>query len=284
MTTVSHSEVEAYITCERKWYYAYYLGIERIKHSEAMDLGNLGHEALQVLYAALKAGESYTEATRIAKEHILSALTAENGKMIQTLGRIFDFHLRVKPFAGFEVLALEKEYVLKIDDNVSYPFVIDAIFRDPAGKIAVVDNKFVYDFYQPSVIQILPQIPKYIAALRALGKPANYGIYHFLRYRNMKDPAPEQIVQTINMIITDERVVNTFREQLMLTERVLRHKSLPQEEASQQAARIGNGMVCKTCSFNSICSAELSGFNAELVKRTEYKPRERRTFNTSEEA
>lgn len=284
MVTISHSEVEALLSCQRKWFYGYVLGIERVKYSTAQSLGILGHEALDIFYTAIREGKSYEVANDLAKTHVLSSMSEDNLDVMRDLGRILGYHMSVKPFADYEILATEKEFVLEIEPGVGYSFVVDMIVRDKRERIGIVDNKFVYDFFTQTVLNVLPQIPKYMAALRAMGKPADYGMYHELRYRTTKNAVPENMVQIVNMLMTDTRIIRSFEEQLIATERILELKQKPQEELSRISLRVGNGMVCKTCSFNSICSAELSGTNPQLVVNTEYKKRERRHFSEVEDA
>lgn len=282
MTTISHSEVESFLLCERKHYYGYGLGIQRIKESVALNRGVLGHEMLDVFYTLISKGESYADTYEAAKSVLLAAMDGENSDLIIELTRILDMHQELKPFAGFEILAVEQEYTLEITPGVTYPLVLDLLVRDVGGRIAVVDHKFTYDFYTTNAMRMLPQIPKYIAALRALGLRADYGIYHFLRYRKLKEPSPASIIQTIPQYPSEHRVEQTFLEQMEGTNRVLERKALPLEEQSYMAIRTANKMVCENCSFNSICSAELDGENAQLILQAEYKVRERRVFDEIE--
>ena len=52
---------------------------------------------------------------------------------------------------------------------------------------------------------------------------------------------------------------------------------------SGSARRSRPASCCKSCSFADLCKIELEGGNAKLVRRSEYKIRERRTFEASEE-
>lgn len=162
------------------------------------------------------------------------------------------------------------------------PFIPDMILQDPARRIAVVDHKFMYDFFTPKDVGNSPQIVKYIGAMRAMGMRADYGIYDQLRYRKIKEPRLDQKIDVLPFFPTEHRIIRTFEEQLMATEKVIERKAMPVEEQSHIALRVNNKMVCKSCSFNAICVAELNGTNPQLVMRTEYKLRERRTFEQSD--
>lgn len=278
MTTVSHSEVESLLLCERKWYYGYGLGVQRIKTSDALLRGQLGHKMLEVYYNVIMNRGSYAEALDAARTFLFGAMDGSNSTLITELTNILNMLDELKPFNGYKILAVEKEFVLEIQPGLSYPFVIDMIVKDSQGKVVVVDHKFTYDFYSPYDMALLPQIPKYIAALRALKFDVDYGMYHFLRYRKIKEPTPNQIIQTVNQFPNETRILRTFEEQLMATQRVLITKSMTTQEQSANCLRAANKMLCGKCSFNAICSAELSNTSPQLILQSEYKERERRVF------
>lgn len=282
MATISHSEVESMLLCERKHFYGYALEIEPKTQSEALIRGIVGHSCLEVFYKCIASGGTYQEAHNETMQYLFSQIATTPGKIIEELKRILTIHFRAKPFMNYKVLAVEKEFVLDLGDDTHYPLVIDLILQDPRRRIAVVDHKFIYDFYQPKVLDVLPQIPKYIGALRILGKQADYGIHHMLRYRKMKENVEENTIRATVMEPTEARIKRTMQEQFRMTERVIERRAMPLEEQTNVAVRTGNKMVCETCSFQPICAAELNGENAELVLKAGYKARERRTFTVEE--
>jgi CRISPR/Cas system-associated exonuclease Cas4 (RecB family) len=295
MPSVSHSEVDSYLLCRRKHYYGYGLSLERITTSNSLATGTAGHKVLESFYqhiienglTAEEQAAAFDSAVDVAKE-IYDQIVKDgyvDGDRRATLYDILfsDYGYFAHEFFvnnGWRILAVEAEYNLVYDEETqaSYPFVVDMIVQDTDGNYVVIDHKFVYDFYTPEQTDLQPQIPKYIGALRALGKEVSYGAYNMLRTRKMKDPTPESNNYLMLLKPNTTRVVSTFMEQLGVAAEIQALKELPIEEQDKRAYRTANKMVCQSCSFRDICSTELMGGNVELMKKTEYKIRERREF------
>jgi len=296
MPSVSHSEVDSYLLCRRKHYYGYGLSLERITQSNSLATGIAGHKILEVFYKyILDHGITAEEQQQVKQEAFDAALKAyediveegyEDADRRATLHDLLfneDYGYFANEFfvnRGWRVLGVESEFNLLYDDDTqaSYPFVVDLIVQDPDGNYAVIDHKFVYDFYTPEQTDLQPQIPKYIGALRALGHEVSYGAYNMLRTRKLKQPTPESTNYLMLLKPNNDRIVNTFMEQLGVAAEIQALKELPLEEQDKRAYRTANKMVCQSCSFRDLCSTELMGGNVELMKKTEYKIRERREF------
>lgn len=297
MPSVSHSEVDSYLLCRRKHYYGYGLSLQRVRESDSLATGVAGHKILEMFYRTiLEAGvtveeqqAAYLKACDVAVKTYdeLKAEGFEEADRRDSLQNIL-FHVEHGYFQneffvnnGWRILAVEGEYNLVYDEDTqaSYPFVVDLIVQDPDGNYVVIDHKFVYDFYTPEATDLQPQIPKYIGALRALGHEVSYGGYNMLRTRKLKEKTPE--TNNFFMILkpNNTRIVTTFMEQLGVAAEIQALKELPLEEQEKRAYRTANKMICQSCSFRDLCSTELMGGNVELMKKTEYKIRERKEFS-----
>lgn len=299
MASVSHSEVDSYLLCRRKHYYGYGLSLERVKTSASLATGTAGHSILETFYKTVLDHGETVEAQKQAFQAGLDAAFKEYEQLRSTGGyedapnraRLEDilFHEEYGYFAneflinkGWRIMAVEKEFNLLYDEDTeaTYPFVVDMIVQDPDGAYVVVDHKFVYDFYTPEQTDLQPQIPKYIGALRALGHDIGYGAYNMFRTRKLKTPTAEANNYFMMLKPNNDRIVQTFMEQLGVAAEIQTLKELNIEEQNKRAYRTANKMVCQSCSFRDICSTELVGGNVELMKKTEYKIRERRAFAT----
>jgi CRISPR/Cas system-associated exonuclease Cas4 (RecB family) len=203
MPSVSHSEVDGYLLCRRKWYYGYGLSLQRVTTSSSLATGTAIHSILDTFYSTiLAAGNTIPlqqaaigDAIKAAKVKLDEIMVDfEQDEKRGTLEDIFfKWYLPNEPFVsnGWRVLASEKKFNLQYDENeagdpLTYPFVIDLIVRDPEGKTVVVDHKAVWDFYTDADAELQPQIPKYIAGLRALNFKVDYGMYNMLRTRAIR--------------------------------------------------------------------------------------------------
>lgn len=302
MGTVSHSEVDSYLLCRRKHYYGYGLSLQRVNESMSLATGTAGHRVLEAFYNTI--GTGYDTKTQLANWDIAYKKARDEYEAIVSEGYVGDdrrarledilFHevygyFAQEPFVkeGYQILGVEADFNLLYDEEADshYPFVVDLIVRDPDGKIVVVDHKFVYDFYNTDATDLQPQIPKYIGALRALGYEVSHGAYNMCRTRKIKEPTPEQMHHFMLLKPNVARVKHTFLEQVQVADEIQALKTLPIEAQGERAYRVANKMVCQSCSFKDLCTTELMGGNVELMIKSEYKIRERRTFTeTSPEA
>jgi CRISPR/Cas system-associated exonuclease Cas4 (RecB family) len=301
MPSVSHSEVDSYLLCRRKHYYGYGLSLERLTTSHSLATGTAGHRILEKFYEKLLELGATAEEQLAAWDQAIAVAQAEyelivdeGYENVNNRAELHDmlFHAEWGYFAnefmvnnGWRVLAVEQEFNLLYNEatDSQYPFVVDMIVEDPNGKIAVIDHKFVYDFYTPAQTDLQPQIPKYIGALRAMNYPVAYGAYNMIRTRKLKTPEPDSMNYFMMLKPNTDRVLNTFMEQLGVAAEIQALKELSLEEQSKRAYRTANKMVCQSCSFREICSTELMGGNTELMLKTEYKIRERRTIGVTDE-
>lgn len=295
MPTTSFSEVSSYVLCKRRHFYGYSRQLERIETSDSLTEGKMIHSILETFYRAVLEGVDFEDAVELAySAFILSGYQWDKDKKRADVGRmLFDFYFPNEPFVrqGYRVLAVEKEFLLEWDSETEdrLPFVIDLILRDPQGRIAIVDHKSAYDFIDDDATALQPQVPLYMAALRALGYPADYGLYNQIRTRPIvgkktaenpdgEGPTLEQAMKVTHIRPTTDRLVQTFQEQVGMAREINERKRHTLSDQSETAWRVANKMVCNTCAFKELCIGELNGSNTDLIERTYYKARERRSF------
>jgi len=297
MPSVSHSEVDSYLLCRRKHYYGYGLSLQRVRESDSLATGVAGHKILEAFYRAIMESGITAEEQQAAFYKGLDAALNQWSELVKEgyvdgdrraklQNILFDreygyFNHEFFVKNGWRILAVEAEFNLQYDDETEaqYPFVVDMIVQDPEGNYVVIDHKFVYDFYTPEATDLQPQIPKYIGALRALGHEISYGGYNMLRTRKIKEPTPESNNYFMILKPNATRITTTFMEQLGVAAEIQALKELPLEDQEKRAYRTANKMICQSCSFRDLCSTELMGGNVELMKKTEYKIRERKEFS-----
>jgi hypothetical protein len=252
-------------------------------------MGSAGHKVLEVFYAEILEGKKFEAAVKRARQEA-DALQSEveiPSNRASIFDTLFDFYFPNEPMVreGWEILAVEKQFNLEYDpeNKLQYPFVVDIIAKSPEGKVVVVDHKFVYDFYNYEASIMQPQIPKYIGALRALNYKVDHGAYNMIRTRKLKEPDFASMVQWLDVKPEPVRVQQVFKEQIAVASEIQKIKLLDEAEQDAQAYRVANKMVCQSCSFLDICRTELSGGNSKLMIQTEYKIRERKEIEVSEE-
>lgn len=301
-TAVSHSRVESYLSCQRKEYYSYGRKIRAKKAGLALTLGTEIHAALEVLYShVLSAGsnrakqrEAYPQAVENLWTHVDKRYAEgwEDDPKRAPLREILERYLEREPFIDREwdedrrpwlILAVEKEFRFVYDPETgdSYPFVVDLIAVDPNGKIVVVDHKGLYDLYRAEEIELKPQIPKYIGALRSLGYKVAGGMYNMLRTRPAPKKTkrkPEDWARTAPVVVTADRIIRTVEEQITISAQLMHLDALDPEEREQLAVRSAAGTdTCqRMCDFRDLCTAELMGRNTAIMLKSQYETKPKR--------
>lgn len=288
---ISHSEVDSFLLCKQRHFYAFGDTIEGESHgmepkefSDPLYRGIVGHRGLEKFYAGIMAGGSIKDAITAAITTVQEYATQPNPKfeILNDLGtrilpNFFEQIATPELNAGWRVKAVEKTYRLEIPTNMGrmvYPFTPDAIMRSPEGQNIVRDHKFIYNFYNQSEINLLPQIPKYMGALKALGLPIHAGQYNMLRWRPVKDKSTPANFRQVDFVPTPERLRHAFLLQVRGMERIakLKRGTLDEWRNSVDLERVQNGMICKSCSFKELCALEMSGGDAKLYKRLNFQP------------
>ena len=289
---ISHSEVETFLSCQQKHYYAFgdstygeHVGLEPMHLGDGLFRGLTGHEALSIFFTHIQQGLSINEASEAALNSVrvmgtrpeiftqprkLEIVTDLAGRI---LPRYFKNDVVQQLDQGWFPVYVEQTFRLQMDfeeGSFIYPFKPDVVMRDSVGNLWVWDHKFVYNYYTMDEIQLLPQIPKYIGALRALGHHVKGGYYNMLRWREVKsDPTH---VQSVEFKPSDARVQNAFRQQYNVMVEIARRKLQDRAKWEAENTRVLSTMVCKSCSFKMVCTADLNGLNTDLMRRVEYKP------------
>lgn len=195
---ISHSRVENFLSCERKDYYGYHLGLKRKKEGVALGLGNAVHSCTQALYDKILELGKTAKQQRAAWGQGVAALWARYHELVAngwndedpkrwTLEEILKHYLANEGLvlAGYRILAVEKEFHVRWSDDSTILFRVDLIVADPGGRVLVVDTKTVWDFFTETELRLLPQLAKYAGMLRFLGYKVHGGMYNQIRSRRL---------------------------------------------------------------------------------------------------
>lgn len=280
--TVSHSEVESYLRCERQWFYGYGLEIQRNNESDSLTRGKIGHAGMEVFFNALMNGASFIDAKAAAYAKVMEAMY-DHPILINEIIRCYGFFFDNYPFEGWKVLGVEYEQLLSVDDELTMPFIIDLVIQDPDGYVWVVDHKFIYDFISDRDCELMPQLPKYFVGMKALGFTVDKMAYSQFRYRTMKEENFENKYRFTPFSFTQTRLMQTITEQVVVSKRIQAAKKMPLEQLSAESMRTANKMVCNSCSFRSLCVAELNDWQPNLILNSEYMKKVRREFKEIEQ-
>lgn len=261
---ISQSEVDAYLMCRRRHFYAHGEKIVPIRSSEALNRGTIGHDALDAFFQERKNGGSHKSCVDASRERLNSHYSVENMAVLTQLYPLMDtwWAWAESATAGWEVVATEEEYRLQVPKtDLIFPFKIDLLIRQESnGKLYLVDHKFVQDFYSSDLITILPQTAKYVGAMRMLGTDVADGVYNMIRTRPLKNKGIEDKIRTPQVGLTDAKIKQYLREQFSAMKQIAALKNMEQKDwENRYALRSANQFNCRTCPFLDLCTMDLTG-------------------------
>lgn len=279
---ISYSKGQAFKACEKKFSYAHLElhvndpkkpGLMPKSKSPALARGSFGHAVMERAMKELQP-QSFPYSQETCVLAISNAIQwglsqPDSNYMPDIMKQMMHFMTNVFPVIGWRVLEVERTFLLPVGkDAVSgrdivYPFTVDLVL-EINGRIFITDYKFSADAYSQDRIDIEPQIPGYIGALRALGIDVVSGFYVFFRTRKMKNVEEQVVVTAIRP--NDVRIKQSFREHLMTTKKIIDF----QNNKTEPVRNAGNN--CDYCDFKKICAIELRGDDASLMKQIDYLP------------
>lgn len=274
----SHSEVEAYLNCQRKHYYMYQLRLQAVKSSDTLARGNVGHEILSIYYQQRAAGNNHDDSAEAALAAMTTVTSQYNvydpDKLWDDLEWMLVHYFDCYANDRFTVIETEVLHEVQITDDYIMPIKVDLVLDIPGRGIVARDWKFTYDFYTVDKVDLNPQLPKYFAALRELGINVDELEYDQIRYRVTKANQAnwqERFMRT-PVPITADRVVRTMEEQFRAARRIAHLKELPLEEVEHRALR--NSWACVGCPFTDLCVSDLNGgHDSNLIAETFFEKR-----------
>lgn len=270
---ISGSEVKAYQSCQKKWWYEYRLKVIPKKLSDGLFKGIVGHDALSAYYRAIMEGKSLDEARmmmnlRISEEYSKNTLLmtqglvhprimAERVKLIGKISAILDEYLKEyaeSDFANYEVVEVEHMHV---SDNFM-AMRLDLLLRSRLnGKLVLMDHKFVGEFYSEAQLIANSQLPLYMrVVIGGREEEISHGILNEIKTRKSKGDDGEPEFDFERPIIEyDEAVAESLaRDQAKVTEEIrnkYRIKGL--KESRDACIRSLSDYTCKFCHAKTAC-------------------------------
>ena len=279
---ISHSEVDQYLSCPRKHYYAFgqpaatgELGLEPKSFGDGLFRGIHGHAALEIFYKQIQQGMGSATAADTAKAYLSLEMMKHPDRMdlfleLQIILTNYFNYYGLEDQDEWEYPAVEETFEYK-----GFPFKPDLIRRHKRGGfVQVVDHKFLANLYTGPEIAIQPQLPKYIGALRKKGYEVKDGIYNLISNRVYKTKPydPKTQLKRVPLKVTNTRIDTTLSEQFAVMEEILELKDLPNDQWKKRARRHASAFNCKNCPFLSLCVSELNGQDISVAVKFEFLP------------
>jgi CRISPR/Cas system-associated exonuclease Cas4 (RecB family) len=270
---ISHSEVSSFSLCKLRHYYAFGEKLRRSKRSDALNRGIVGHQILQGFFGKIKEGYSVEQSLEFLTEKLQDLIKSDTDSTVAV--ELFQLmHAFINRYgdeiARWKVKSIEDTYLTAFPDFI-YAFTPDLIISKPNGKVELLDWKFTYDFYDGKLLSLLPQLPRYIGALRASGIHVDAGRYGFFRYRKLKNPTMEDQSSLVPIILTQSRIDKALFDLSVVAGEIVELKTQPMDIWKEKATRVYDPVVCSRCPFTELCTEELHGGDGLVARRFKYE-------------
>lgn len=274
--TVSPSEFDSYVGCERKHYYQYGLEIQSKTTSDSLLRGTLGHHFLEMYFTDRLNGMDVREAIAASIKYMAMYLIMHPDEPYGEDAKkaVHEFY-KTGGAADWTILAVEHEFKVALpysEEGASILFKVDLIVRDLNGHIGIVDHKFKASFSNPYAYELMSQLPKYMGALQLDGHQVDWVAYMEFKATGKQDFHLDQLD------ISPARIKHTMHEHSLIADRIIAKKRYVESEPeiglevwSNHAIRVQNTMICNNCPMKKICVAELNEQDAQGVLDANYQ-------------
>lgn len=284
---VSNTEITSYSTCRRAHYYRFIMKLEPKEHilSKALFRGIVGHRIWEVYYQALKDGHSVDEAKAMGfakQEEEINKVVRENPEhydliqIVMELRTLFDTYVEVYRVDDFKPLEVETVFQTTMRPGLDYGLRLDVLAEmtkgEYRGDIVVLDHKFLYNFKTPDEIDMDGQLPKYISTVRASGIVTTKGRFNMIRYRSLKNNAPEALFHREWIKPKKAEIDQIWKDQTKVSDEIEYAKQLSPIAASENAVRNMSPYICRSCYFKKLCKLELNGQDISNAVVMDYQP------------
>ena len=265
MATWSHSRIETFRSCPRKFFYAYIRKVRLPEQPESLAqfFGKRVHEALEWLYGEVRRGRVPDERAlggtlerRWREEWHESVMLPDDvtpsGHLALAMSWLCDYHRRHAPFAMPRTIALERRIVFPLDDDGRYRMqgFVDRIARSDDGTWQVHDYKTNRTLPTQEDKDRDPQLAYYQIGLRRLWPQAERVelVWHFLAF------------DTAITSHRDPEQLDAARAGALVT-----ISDIESREEREEAFPTNESRLCDYCPFQQVCPVRKHRFTVALL-------------------
>lgn len=263
--TISNSEVDTFLRCEKLHYFSYVLKLHPKNVSQPNSIGNLGHHILERYYRLQMDGESRRNAFHGGLELLTDAYEHESPEVIDRVMDRFSKYDKFYQNDVFKVISVEGKYYTPLNDHNTFGMTLDLLVEYPVGPrkgLVIIDHKFKYNFDNAEEISMHVQTKKYVWGLKQLGIPVKQAVLNQIRYRpDVKDPDKMFRRQDIKAGPIEEKTI--IEEHIRVSEKILERKEKSVEWQERNSDRRFYPKDCGTCYFRIPCRQDLIGVDPE---------------------
>jgi hypothetical protein len=144
LSIIRGSEIQDFLRCRRRWNWRWNEGLRAKQLNDKLFTGSLIHKWLEVLYET----DSILSADKAMQKMYLEADTQYSDEVqIQEIWNLASevtkhyYNTWVETDAGYNTIATELEFMVKLDEDIVFTGTIDWVFSDKEGHIWFADHK-----------------------------------------------------------------------------------------------------------------------------------------------
>ena len=268
---VSFSELKAWRTCRMLHHYKYHERLEPRTKPVALKRGSWIHALLEAYYK----GNDWRGVHQALTDEFALLMDEEReyyGDLPGTAETLMTLYEQTYP--NDRTLEVEMEFRgFPLSPTVLLNGRIDLVLEDSRG-VWVVEHKTVSRMPGEDERIVNPQVALYIPVVeQQLRVQVNGVLWNYLITRIPKRKEKELLHRRYLPI--NKNVLSRLREEATVAAVEIQHLTRPYRSL--------NPMLCRTCSYRSLCIGELMGLDVEFIKRTEYTERRQQDDNNEED-
>lgn len=276
---ISQSEADARRACERKHWYMFGEptssgnGIEPLTLGPGLSKGNLGHKALEIYYQHRIDGNNHSQSMEPALLHVMQDGSDYSMDLLTILTKYFEWY--GDETHTWRPLVVEQEFHYSIPGtDLVFPFKVDGVFRNmDNNRLYVWDHKFVWRYYKPNALKIMPQLPKYVYALRKLGFDIYDAMYNLISTQTTSKEPTRREPLGLWKGPAIHKAQTFFDEQVATMKDIERLKQGEPDDWYASLHRTNSAFNCTNCAFLELCIGDAEGQpGRELTINNFYRP------------
>lgn len=272
------SRMSTLLTCPRKHYYKYEIGLVPATHSLALRFGSAFHNAMEARWNGATAEEALAKAVETAEQFTELDIATLSGLIIGYYSR----------YENDDIIASilpEVQFRQPIERSLTFDSAgkIDGIGTLKDGRCCLVEHKTSGEDIAPDSdywmrLRFNPQIYQYVSAARSVGYDVQVIIYDVTRKPSIRQKQTEtaeaygdRLAQDTKerpdfyfarreVTVLDDDLDQFIEQRLNLGKMILyfRASAKRQKNAEWAWPRNCNGMTCRSCEYSGFCLSNVT--------------------------
>jgi hypothetical protein len=269
---VSHSQMNDFQKCQRRFYYAHILKLQPLELPVAITKGIGGHAIMEGMFEALKAGLSYEDAVMQVTDSVVLDMTQTNQPGLDVYRHVLAF---VSWFQRQDLEPVEIEEKFEVEFyGFTFAYTPDLIYRYKSGprrgQLGMFDFKFTGQYWTQKELDLYQQVPKYIEMYnKTHDVKISVGAVVQLNTRASNKATGDDLFRISYLDLNKNKMAVIVKQ----TERLgLEIADAKTNWEPDEFVRVGDPYGCKMCWFgDDICAQDLSGINSKKTQEMFYQ-------------